>query len=59
MDGITIIEGSDLDHLCDMLGVPKDARPYRLRIWQAADGSAVKIKVAEGMWSPAIGKEDR
>jgi hypothetical protein len=59
MEGkITIVEGADLRHLCDLLGVPKEDRPYRVRLWQSPDCEAVKVKVNEGMWSPALGRKD-
>lgn len=55
---ITLIEGTDLRHLCDLLGVPEDDRPYALRVWQDADRSRVKVKVNGGMWTPAMGRKD-
>jgi len=56
---ITIIDGPDLKHLCDVLGIPAASRPYRLRIWQAHDGSTAKVKVNEGIWTPALGRADQ
>jgi hypothetical protein len=31
---------------------------YRVRIWQASDGSGVKVKVNERTWTPALGEKD-
>lgn len=55
---ITILEGADLRHLCDLLGVPEDDRPYAVRVYQEPDSSGVKVKVNGGMWSPALGHKD-
>ena len=55
---ITKVEGTDLRHFCDMLDVPQDKRPRTLRFWQAADATAVKVKVNGGMWTPAFGAKD-
>jgi hypothetical protein len=54
MHRITLLEGEGLTYLLDVLGMPKENRPYRLRIWQA-DNNTAKFKVNEGMWSPTLG----
>lgn len=59
MDNITVLEGPDLEHLLYILGIePMWSPAYRLRIWQAPDGSVVKIKANEGTWTPALGERD-
>jgi hypothetical protein len=55
---ITILEGGDLRHFLDVLGMPDEGRPYRVRLWRSADCEDVKIKVNEGMWTPALGRKD-
>ena len=57
-DRTTIITGADLNTLMAVLGVPEGNAPYRVRIHQAADGSGVKVKVNEGMWTPWLGKKE-
>lgn len=53
---ITTIEGADLRYLLEMFGVSADVAPgiYRVRVSQSEAG--VKVKVNEGMWSPALGE---
>lgn len=58
MDNITTIEGPALDYLLLALGIRVETDVYRIRIWQTDDGSGIKIKVNEGMWSPALGMRD-
>jgi len=54
MDGIVILEGRDLDLFLSMLGVPEqDRAAYRVRV--CANEGGVKVKVNEGMWTPALG----
>jgi hypothetical protein len=55
---ITLIEGDDLHYLCAALGLPKEGRPYAVRIHQTGDSSGVKVKVNGGMWSPRLGMKD-
>ena len=55
---ITILEGTDLRYVLDQLGTFGKDQPYRLRIHQSKDGSGVKIKVNEGMWTPWLGTKD-
>ena len=56
MKNITIIEGADLHHLADLLGIPTEGI-YRIRIAKSDD--QIKVKVNEGMWTPALGKADK
>lgn len=59
MEGhITVLEGPDLRHLLDYLGVPEDRRPYKVRIYQAPDASEVKVKTNEHVWTPGLGTKD-
>lgn len=56
MENITIIEGADLKYLAAVLDIQtKDI--YRVRIANSASGG-IKVKVNEGMWTPALGKAD-
>jgi len=54
MEGIVILEGADLHHLLALLGVPYVTDIYRLRV--CVDEGGAKVKVNEGMWTPALGK---
>lgn len=59
MEGkITLIEGDDLNHLCAVLGMPEEGRPYAVRIYQTIGHDAVKVKVNGGMWTPLLGRKD-
>lgn len=55
---ITILEGADLKMFLATVGSPfvESAHPYRVRIW--AYNGQIKVKVNEGVWSPAVGKKD-
>jgi hypothetical protein len=55
--GITILEGSDLQHFFIMFGTGIPDGVYRMRIWAQTDGS-IKVKVNEGMWTYMLGKAD-
>jgi hypothetical protein len=57
--GITILEGSDLRDFLSAMGADPQRSPgiYRVRIW-AVGGGSIKIKVNEGMWTPALGEAD-
>jgi hypothetical protein len=55
MDPITIITGTALQDLIDDMA---SGRIHTLRIHQAPDGSGVKIKLNEGMWTPWIGESN-
>ena len=57
MENVTIIEGEDLEYLLARLDTGA-ADIYRLRIWQAEDGSIAKIKINERTWSAPVGKRD-
>lgn len=52
---ITIIEGDDLTILAHYLGLDVSGT-YRIRVSQSDNG--IKVKVNEGIWSPALGRKE-
>lgn len=51
------IEGDQLQELIAALGALGHYRPYDLRV--TIDEGGAKFKINNGVWSPALGKEEK